>query len=244
MDKPAIMWHDMPMQIPETLFKNHRYPAAIIQYAVWLYFVFPLSFRDVELLLHQRGIVVSHEAIRALCCYKFGPYFARQIRQKRRSATDKWHLDEVFVTINGHRYYLWRAVDSEGMVLDIMLQTRRNAKAAKRFFEAVLGTTTTRPRVIVTDGLRSYNIMSRVLLPDVEHRRSKYLNNRAENSHQPTRRRERRMQRFKSTQQAQLFLSIFDVLYHYFHPKKHKLKADAYRNQLDLRHDTWSQLAS
>jgi putative transposase len=228
------------MKIPSDLFKNHRFPAEIIQYAVWLYFVFPLSFRDVELLLHQRGIVVSHEAIRGWC-YKFGPHFANQIRQKRRSATDKWHLDEVFVTINGQRYYLWRAVDSEGMVLDIMMQTRRNAKAAKRFFEGVLGTTATRPRVIVTDGLRSYNIISRILLPDVEHRRSKYLNNRAENSHQPTRRRERRMQRFKSTQQAQLFLSIFDVFYHYFHPKKHKLQADEYRNQLDFRYDTWLQ---
>ena len=174
-------------------------------------------------------------------CYKFGPHFANQIRQKRRSATDKWDLDEVFVTINGQRYYLWRAVDSEGMVLDIMMQTRRNAKAAKRFFEGVLGTTATRPRVIVTDGLRSYNIISRVLLPDVEHRRSKYLNNRAENSHQPTRRRERRMQRFKSTRQAQLFLSIFDVFYDYFHPKKHKLQADEYRHQLDFHYDTWLQ---
>ena len=239
MDTLAIMWHDIEMQIPETLFKNHRYPAAIIQYAVWLYFVFPLSFRDVELLLHQRGIVVSHEAIRAWC-YKFGPYFARQIRQKQRSATDKWHLDEVFVTINGQRYYLWRAVDSEGMVLDIMLQTRRNAKAAKRFFDGVLGSTATRPRVIVTDGLRSYNIISRDLLPDVEHRRSKYLNNRAENSHQPTRRRERRMQRFKSQSHAQLFLSIFDVIYHYFHPKKHQLQAESYRWELDQRCYVWS----
>ena len=157
--------------------------------------MFPLSFRDVELLLHERGILVSHEAIRAWC-YKFGPHFAQGIRRKRRMVTDKWHLDEVFVTINGRRYYLWRAVDSKGMVLDILMQTRRNAKAAKHFFEDVLDKTASRPRVIVTDGLRSYNVISRDLLPAVEHRRSKYLNNRAENSHQPTRRRERRMQRF------------------------------------------------
>ena len=226
------------MIIPETLFKNHRYPSEIIQYAVWLYFVFPLSFRDVELLLHQRGIIVSHETIRSWC-YKFGPHLAQQIRRKRHSATDKWHLDEVFVTINGQRHYLWRAVDSEGMPLDMMIQTRRNAKAAKRFFEAVLGKNTTRPRVLVTDGLRSYNIISRELLPSVVHRRSKYLNNRAENSHQPTRRRERRMQRFKSPQQAQLFLSVFDIIYHYFHPNKHKLQAEVYRTQLDLRYDSW-----
>ena len=231
------------MKIPDSLFKNHRFPAEIIQYAVWLYFVLPLSFRDVELLLHQRGIVVSHEAIRSWC-YKFGPHFAQQVRQKRRSATDKWHLDEVFVTINGQRYYLWRAVDSEGMVLDILMQTRRNAKAAKRFFEAVLDKASSHPRVIVTDGLRSYNVISRELLPDVEHRRNKYLNNRAENSHQPTRRRERRMQRFKSPQQAQLFLSLFDVVYHYFHPPKHRLKADVYREQLNKRCDTWSQFVA
>jgi putative transposase len=228
------------MKIPNELFKNHRFPAEIIQYAVWLYFVFPLSFRDVELLLHQRGIVVSHEAMRNWA-YKFGPQFAKQVRQKRRSATDKWHIDAVFVTINGQRYYLWRAVDSEGMVLDILMQTRRNAQAAKRFFEAVLGKTRSKPRVIVTDGLRSYNSISREILPELEHRRSKYLNNRAENSHQPTRRRERRMQRFKSTQQAQNFLSVFDIIYHYFHPPKHKLQADVYRNQLDSHYLTWSR---
>ena len=223
------------------LFKNHRYPPEIIQYAVRLYFAFPLSFRDVELLLNQRGIRVSHEAIRSWC-YKFGPHFAYQLRQRRRKPTDKWHLDAVFVTINGHRYYLWRAVDSEGMVLDILLQTRRNAKAAQRFFKHVLHTTPTRPRVIVTDGLRSYHIISRKLLPKVEHRRSKYLNNRVENSHQPTRRRERRMQRFKSPPQAQTFLSIFGPIYEHFHPKKHLLQADDYRDQLAHRFDTWAAM--
>lgn len=134
------------------------------------------------------------------------------------------------MTINGHRYYLWRAVDSDGMVLDILLQMRRNAKAAKRFFEHVLDTIPGHPRVIITDGLRSYNIISRTLLPKVEHRRSKYLNNRAENSHQPTWRRERRMQRFKSPLQAQTFLSIFGPIYEHFHPNKHLLRADNYRD--------------
>jgi putative transposase len=128
--------------------------------------------------------------------------------------------------------------------LDILMQTRRNAKAAKRFFEAVLGKTRSKPRVIVTDGLRSYNIISQELLPDVEHRRSKHLNNRAENSHQPTRRRERRMQRFKSPEQAQLFLALFDVVYHYFHPPKHRLKAAVYREQLNKRCDTWLQFVA
>lgn len=196
------------MKIPNSLFKRHRFPTQIIQYAVWLYFVFPLSYRDVELLLHQRGIVVSHEAIRSWCD-KFGRHFAQQVRHKRRRPTHKWHLDEVFVTINGRRYYLWRAVDSKGMVLDVLVQDRRNAKAAKRFFQQVLSTTACLPNVIVTDGLSSYNVISREMLPWVEHRRSKYLNNRVENSHQPTRRRERRMQRFKSAEQAQRFLVPF-----------------------------------
>ena len=169
-------------------------------------------------------------------------HFAHQLRKRRRKPTDKWLLDEVFVTINGHRYYLWRAVDSEGMVLDILLQTRRNAKAAKRFFKQVLRSIPTRPRVIVTDGLRSYNIISRTLLPKVEHRRSKYLNNRAENSHQPTRRRERRMQRFKSPPQAQTFLSIFGLIYEHFHPPKHLLQANDYRDRLAQRVDTWAAL--
>ncbi len=156
-------------------------------------------------------------------------------------ATDKWHLDEVFITINDQRHYLWRAVDSDGLVLDMLMQTRRNAKATKRFFEGVLDSSRSRPRVIVTDGLRSYNVISRELLPDVSLRRSNYMNHYAENAHQPTRRRERRMQRFKSPEQAQVFLSIFDIIYRYFHPPKHKLQAHDYRQQLDRCCHTWSQ---
>ena len=168
--------------------------------------------------------------------------FCSASASETRSATDKWHLDEVIV--NGQRNYLWRAVGSEGMVLDILMQTGHHAKDAKRFFEGVLGKTSTHPRVIVTDGLRSYNIISCELLPGVEHRRSQYLNNRAENSYQPTCYRERRMQRFKSLEQAQLVLSTFDLVYHYFHPPKHKLQADVYRQQLNQRCDTWSQFVA
>ena len=146
------------------------------------------------------------------------------------------------MTIKRQRRYLWRAVDSNRMVLDILVQKRCNAEAAKRFFQSVLDSTPTKPRVIVTDGLRSYNVISRELLPDVEHRRSKYLNNRAENSHQPTRRRERRMQRFKSLGQAQAFLSTFGIIYDHFHLKKHSLKANIYRDQLAARFVSWDQL--
>lgn len=225
----------------DQLFKGFRFRPSIIQYAVWLYFSFPLSYRDVELMLAERHIHVSHESIRSWC-NRFGPIFAKKLRKKRQLPTDKWHLDEVFVTINRQRHYLWRAVDSDGMVLDILVQKRRNAAAAKRFFENVLESTPSRPRVIITDGLRSYNIISRELLPNVEHKRSKYLNNRAENSHQPTRRRERRMQRFKSLEQAQAFLSSFGIIYEHFHLKKHSLKAHTYRNQLATRFDSWAQL--
>lgn len=235
------MWDNLMMKIPQDLFRKHRFPTEIIQYAVWLYFVFPLSFRDVELLLHQRGIIVSHEAIRGWC-YKFEPHLAQSVRRKRKPTSDTWHLDKVFIKINGRRHYLWRAVDSNGQVIDILMQLRRNAKAAKRFFEAVLGQAATVPRVIVTDGLQSYNIISREVLIGVVHRRSKYLNNRAENYHQPTRRRERRMQQFKSSDQAQLFLSIFDIIYRYFHPPQHHLIAEAYREQLDTCCQTWDSL--
>lgn len=168
-------------------------------------------------MLAQRGIQVSHETIRTWSC-RFGKLIADQIRQNRRRPTDKWHLGEAFVTMNHRRYYLWRAVDSTGMVLDILVQERRNPKAARRFFKAVLESTRVRPRAIVIDGLHSNNIISRDLLPEVDQRRSKYLNNRAENSHQPTQRRERRMQRFKFPQQAQAFLSIFGVIHDYFCP--------------------------
>ena len=171
----------------DQLFKGYRFPPSIIQYSVWPYFTFPLSFRDVELLLAQRSVQVSHEII-CQWCYKFGSIFAKKVRHKRWPSTDKWHLDEVFVTINHRRYFLWRAVDSDGMILDILLHGRCKAEATKRFFQSVLDITPSRPRVIVTDGLRSYNIISREPAPDTEHGRSKHLNNRAENSHQPTRR--------------------------------------------------------
>ncbi len=225
------------------LFRGFRFPPAIIQHAIWLYFTFPLSYREVELMLAQRHVQVSHEAIRNWCRH-FGPILANKVRQKRPRPTDKLHLDEVFVKINGRRHYLWRAVDSDGTVLDILMQERRNASAAKAFFKQILKTTHVKLRVIVTDALRSYNVISNEIMPEVEHRKSKYLNNRAENSHLPTRRRERRMQHFKSSEQAQNFLSTFGIVYGYFHPKKHKLKAEIYQQQLANRFEIWSQLVA
>jgi putative transposase len=205
------------MKPPPDPHYRHRFPAEIISYAVWLYHVFSLSFRDVELLLAERGVSVSYETIRRWYL-KFGASFADKLRRRRPRPGDKWHLDEVFVRIQGELHYLWRAVDQAGVVLDILVQRRREAKAAKRFFKHLLRGLQYVPRVIVTDKLRSYGAAKREVLPNVEHRQSRYLNNRAENSHRPTRRRERQMQRFKSLRQAQdscsLIRSSMDTFTH------------------------------
>ena len=168
---------------------RHRFSAGIISHAVWLYHVFSLSLRDVELILAERGVVVSYETVRRWC-QKFAASFADSLRRRRPRPGDKWHMDEVFIRIQGVQHYLWRAVDQDGVVLDILVQARRDAQAAKRFFKRLLTSLQYEPRVIVTDKLRSYGVAQRQLLPDVEHRQSRYLNNRAENSHRPTRREE------------------------------------------------------
>src|SRR5215211_7566551 len=176
-----------------TTYKNHRFPVEIISHAVWLYFRFCLSFRDVEELLFARGVIVTYEAIRKWC-RKFGQQYANQLRHRRPRPGDKWHLDEVFLTINGARHYLWRAVDQDGNVLDILVQRRRNKNAAKQFFRKRLKGLTDAPRLIITDKLKSDGAAKQDILAGVEHRQHRYLNNRAENSHQPTRQRERQMQ--------------------------------------------------
>ena len=212
---------------PDPNYRN-RFPAEIICHAVWLYHVFSLSLRDVELILAERGVLLSYETIRRWC-RKFGQGFANSLRRRRPRPGDKWHLDEVFVRIQGELHYLWRAVDQDGVVLDILVQRRRSTKAAKRFFKRLLRGLQYVPRVIVTDKLRSYGAARREILPDVEHRQSRYLNNRAENSHRPTRRRERQMQRFKSSDQAQGFLYAHSFIYGHFRPRRHRMPASTYR---------------
>ena len=196
----------MSTSAPTNRYKNHRFPAEIISHAVWVYFRFCLSFRDVEEILLERGGVVTYEAIRQWC-RKFGQLYANQLRRRRPRPGDKWHLDEVFLTIKGESHYLWRAVDQEGNVLDILVQPRRDKRAAKKFFRKLLKGLTYVPRVIITDKLKSYGAAKREIPLGVEHRQHRYLNNRAENSHQPTRQRERRMHRFKSPGHAQRCLS-------------------------------------
>src|SRR3954454_6097978 len=190
-------------------YAGHRFPAEVISYAVWLYFRFPLSLRTVEEMLVARGILVSHEPVRQWGL-KFGQSLANQIRRRLPAPGDKWHLDEVVISIAGRKHWLWRAVDQHGAVLDILVQSRRNAKAAERLLRKLLKKQGIAPRVMITDKLASYAAAKRVVMPGVEHRQHKGLNNRAENSHQPTRRRERIMKRFKSAGQAQRFLSVHD----------------------------------
>ncbi len=208
-------------------YKGFRFPHEIISHAVWLYHRFSLSFRDVEELLFARGIVVTYETVRQWC-RKFGQAYANQLRRRRARPGDKWHLDEVFLKINGKTHYLWRAVDQDGNVLDILVQSRRNKAAAKKFFRKLLKGCTYVPRVMITDKLGSYGAAQREVLPSVEHRQSRYLNNRAENSHQPTRKRERVMQRFKSPGHAQRFLSAFGPIRNHFCPRRHRLRAEEY----------------
>ena len=150
-------------------YPRHRFPVEIISHAVWLYHVFSLSLRDVELILAYRGVVVSHKSIRRWC-QKFGADFAKRLRKRRPKPGDTWHLDEVFIRINGTRHYLWRAVDQHGAVLDIFVQDRRNAEAAKRFFNRLLHGPKYKPRCLITDGLRSYGVAHREVMPNVRHR--------------------------------------------------------------------------
>ena len=210
---------------------------------MWLYFRMTVSVRDVEEIMAMRGISVSYEAIRKWA-RKFGQQYANQLRQRRPLPGDKWHLDEVAIKINRQKHYLWRAVDQKGTVLDILVQPKRNKKAAKKFFRKLLKGLRYVPRVIVTDKLKSYGAAKKEILPGVEHRQSKYLNNRAENSHQPTRERERKMRKFKSPGQAQRFLSAHGPIRSHFCVGRHRCKAEQYRAERAMRFQVWNEITS
>jgi len=182
--------------ITEHRYKRHRFPAEIVAHAVWLYHRFPLSLRDVEDLLAERGIVVSFQTVSEWAA-KFARKFADHLRRRSRGKfADKWHRDEMVVSTKGKKYWLWRAVDANGCVLDALLQSRRNKKAAVRLMRKLPKSQAFTPRVMVTDKLRSYSAAKAELIPGIEHRSYKGLNNRAENSHLAVRRRERRIMRF------------------------------------------------
>ena len=222
-------------------YAGHRFPAEIISHAIWLYFRFPLGLRMVEEMLAARGIIVSHETVRQWA-RKFGQALANQIRRRLPSAGDKWHLDEVVIMIAGVKHWLWRAVDQTGIVLDVLVQSRRDKRAAKRLLRKLLKRQGRAPRVMITDKLASYSAAKREVMPGVEHRRHKGLNNRAENSHQPTRRRERQMKRFKSAGQAQRFLSAHDPINNLFHLRRDHVTAAQYRAARAQAFATWAEV--
>jgi putative transposase len=189
----------------------------------------------------ERGVLLTYEAVR-YWCRKFGQAYANRLCRRHPRPGDKWHLDEVFLTIQGARHYLWRAVDQDGHVLDILVHRRRDKTAAKKFFRKLLKGLTYVLQVIITDKLASYGAAKREILPGVEHRQHRYLNNRAENSHQPTRQRERRMQRLKSPGHAQRFLAVYGAIASHFRPRRHLYSAPAYRQQMTRRFQTWREI--
>jgi putative transposase len=201
----------------------------------------------VDELLAARGIIVSHETVRQWAL-KFGQAFANQVRRRLPTAGDKWHMDEVVLTIAGVKHWLWRAVDQTASrlrrtgVLDILVQSRRDTRAAKRLLRKLLKKQTRPPRVMVTDKLASYGAAKREVMPSVEHRKHKDLNNRAENSHQPTRRRKRQMKRFKSAGQAQRFLSAHDGINNLFHLRRHQVPATQYRATRTQAFQVWAEV--
>jgi len=205
-------------------YKRHRFPPEIVAHAVWLNFRFPLSLRLVEEMLLERGIVVSYETIR-VWAVKFGAQYARRLKRKAPSRHDIWHLDEAVISIRGEKRYLWRAVDQDGYVLDEIVQIHRNTKAARRLLTRLLSKQGRPPKRIITDKLGSYGAAKAAVMPNVEHRRHKGLNNRAENSHVPIRKRERMMQGFRSWSGLQRFVSIFSALRNHFVPPRSRRSA-------------------
>jgi putative transposase len=222
-------------------YHGYRFPPEIISHAVWLYYRFCLSFRDVEDLLAKRGVIVSHETIRQWS-RKFGAEYARKLKRREGRAGDTWHLDELFVTIQGERQYLWRAVDQDGDVIDILVQPRRNRRAAERFFRMLLKAQGSEPRRLVTDKLKSYSAAHRAIMPSVIHVTERYANNRAEVSHQLTRQRERQMRRFKSAAQAQRFLSVHGNIQNLFRVGRHLLRSANHRILRARSFLVWSEV--
>ena len=221
-------------------FKRHRFPPDVIRYAVWLYFRFTLSVRDVEELLAQRGIEVSREAVRCWVI-KFGPLIAANLRRRRLPPTGRWHLDEMVVKISGKRMYLWRAVDDEGEVLDVLVQKRRNKVAALKLLRRLLKNQGIHPEVIVTDGLASYPAAMRMLgCKDRHHPGRLRDNNRVENSHLVIRRRERKQQKFKSQGSAQRFLSSHGPIYNTFNTQPHMISRPGLRILRAGAHEAWA----
>jgi len=209
-------------------YRRHRFPPTVIQHAIWLYLRFTLSYRDVEDLLAERGLEVSYETVRRWVL-KFGPLIARQLRRHRPRPSDRWPLDEMVVRIAGKQMYLWRAVDHEGEVLDMLVQRRRDSRAALRLMRKLLKKQGFAPKSLVTDKLRSYASAFRRLGLGCPHEQGLRKNNRAENSHQAVRRRERKLRRFKSARSAQRFLSMHAAVHNTFNLQRHLISRSTLR---------------
>ena len=220
-------------------FKRHRFPPTIIRHCVWLYARFTLSHRDVEEMLAERGVDVSYETVRRWFL-KFGPATAANLQRSRPRPSDHWHLDEMVVTINSKRYWLWRAVDNEGEVLDFLVQTRRNTNAARKLMKKLLKKYGFAPSRIVTDKLASYPAAFKAIGLSAEHDRGLRANNRAENSHLPTRRRERKQQGFKSPWSAQRFLSVHAATFNTFYHQRHLTNRANYKQLRTGSFDAWA----
>ena len=241
--KLSRRWQTERMKSRRSPYYGHRFPPEIISHAVWHYYRFCLSFRDVEDLLAKRGIIVSYETIRQWCL-KFGPGYARRLKRRQGRLGDTWFLDEVFVTINGKRQYLWRAVDQDGDVIEILVQSRRNRRAATRLLRKLLKRQGKTPLRLVTDKLKSYSAAHRAIMPSVNHDTERYANNRAEVSHQPTRQRERQMRKFKSPMQAQRFLSVHGLVLNLFRVGRHRLKSTHHRLLRARSFPTWEAVTA
>ena len=224
-------------------YAGYRFPPVIIQQAIWLYVRFTLSFRDVEDLLAERGIAVSHETVRRWVNH-FGPLIAAGLRKRRPKPHTTWHLDEVYLKIEGRWVYLWRAVDSEGEVLDVLVQSKRNKAAALKLMRKLLKKYGFLPETLVTDDLRSYHAAARDLGLLHRHRTGRWRNNRVENSHQPTRRRERKMQGFRSAGSAQRFLSFHAVAHNTFYVQRHLISARTHRAFRASAMQTWREVVA
>ena len=219
-------------------YRRHRFPPSIIQHAIWLYLRFTFSYRDLEDLLTERGLDISYETVRRWVL-KFGPLIARKLRQRRPRPSDRWHLDEMVVRIAGRRMYLWRAVDHQGEILDMLVQRRRDKHAALRLMRKLLKKQGFAPKLLVTDKLRSYAAAFRQLGLGCPHEQGLRRNNRAENSHQVVRRRERKMQRFKSARSTQRFLSIHAAVHNNFNVQRHLVSRATLRNLRDEATAQW-----
>jgi len=220
-------------------YQRHRFSPHIIQHAVWLYARFTLSYRDVEDLLAERGLDISYETVRRWFL-KFGELIAKNLRSTHPTPNDIWHLDEMVIVIRGKRHWLWRAVDSEGEVLDLLVQSKRNTKSALKLMRKLLKKLGFAPTQIITDKLKSYHKAFRILGLTAEHIDNKRSNNRAENSHLPVRRRERRMQKFKSPGPAQRFLNIHSATYNIFYVQRHLLNRIHFKQFRNEAFDIWT----